>query len=228
MSVWNVFKMELYKNAHDRVNLLIMLIFMVINFMGGMTMANGNFNPMMMTLFGFSAAGSAVFLFVYPYQLARTDYKNKVMSLLIASGVSRVQYYFVKVGATLIFSFMSFLLLAVLPLMLVLAAHDMSIALEILAFPFEVDFTVIIIFFFAWLTYFFILMTAVIISKGRAFAIFVFFGLSIVTSQLSLMFHRALAGPWGQVSTTTLVMQYVITMSVMGLIGIVVLRKQNL
>ena len=228
MSVWNVFKMELFKNMHDRVNLLIMLGFMAVNTIGGIAVSNQTWNYTMMMLFGFSVAGSAVFLFIYPYQMARTDYKNKVMSLLIASGVSRVQYYFVKIGATLLFSFLSLIMLVVLPLVIILVSHDMYLALEILDFTFEVDAASLGIVFFGWLSYFFILMTSVIISRGRAYTIFVFLGLSIAVSQIALMFYRTFGGPWWQISTTMILVQHFITMAVMGLIGILVLRKQNL
>lgn len=230
MSVWNVFRMELYKNIHDRVNLIVMLVFMTINILGGLNVMNAahGMGTMMALLFSFSVLGSTVFLFIYPYQMARTDYKNKVMSLLIASGVSRVQYYFVKIGATLLFSFLSLIMLVVLPLVIILVSHDMYLALEILDFTFEVDAASLGIVFFGWLSYFFILMTSVIISRGRAYTIFVFLGLSIAVSQIALMFYRTFGGPWWQISTTMILVQHFITMAVMGLIGILVLRKQNL
>ena len=228
MSVWNVFKMELYKNAQDRVNLTIMLALMVVNVLGGFMIANDAWNPAFSTLYGFSVFASMVFLFVYPYQMARADYKSKVMSLLIASGMSRVQYYFVKIGATLLFSFASLVLLVFLPILIVLAAHDMSMALEFLGFAFEIDAATIGIIFLGWLSAFSMLMTAVIISKGKGYTIFVFLGLSIATSQLALTFRSIFGSYWWQISNTATFMQHFITMTVMGLIGILILRKQDL
>ena len=228
MSAWNVFKMELFKNVQDRVNLVVMLVFMAVNIIGGLMISTQSWNPMLILLFSFSVFGSFVFLFIYPYQMARVDYKNKVMSLLIASGVSRVQYYFVKVGATLLFSFLSFILLVVFPLLVVLIFHDMSIALEFLHMTLEIDPVTLGIGFFGWLSYFFMLMTAVIISRGKAYTIFVFFGLSIATSQVALIFHQALGSHWWQMDNTVILVQHFVTIAVMGLIGILVLRKQDL
>ena len=229
MSVWNVFRMELYKNIHDRVNLIVMLVFMAINILGGLNVMNAahGMGTMMALLFSFSVLGSTVFLFIYPYQMARTDYKNKVMSLLIASGVSRVQYYFVKIGATLLFSFISLVLLVILPLFIVLMANDMSFVLDILGVAFSIEFAHIALIFIAWLSFFFILMTSVIISKGRAYTIFVFFGLSIAATQFGVMFYRIFNIGY-QINYTLMFIQYVTTMAIMGVIGIVVLSKQNL
>jgi len=237
MKLSNVFKMEMFKNMHDRVNLLIMLGFMVINIIGGMMITHqanvwfrvpSTLEIMMAVLFAFSVFGRVIFLFVYPYQMARTDYKNKVMSLLIASGVSRVQYYFVKIGATLLFSLLSILLLVILPLLIVLISHDMSLALEFLEFTFEIDAGTFGVILFGWLSIFSMLMTAVILSRGRAYTIFVFVGLSIATSQLTFIFRPLFGLEWWQTSNTIVIMQHLITIAVMGLIGILVLRKQDL
>jgi len=106
----------------------------------------------------------------------------------------------------------------------------MSLVLEFLDFTLEIDFTLVGILFAGWLSYFFILMTSVIISRGKAYTIFVFMGLSIAASQVALMFHRTfnLGRNWWEVSDTMMFIQYLITMVVMGIIGIVVLSKQNL
>lgn len=235
MSLWNMFKMELFKNIKDRANLVLMLVLMGLNILGGVVISNQNwwrapnaFDEMMIILFAASVFASAVFLFLYPYQMARTDYKNKVMSLLIASGVSRVQYYFVKVGATLIFSFLSIILLVIAPLLIVLLSHDMSLALEFFHFTFELDLLAIGGFLFTWLGFFFMLMTAVIISRGRGYTIFVFLGISIASSQLMLIFRSMFGISMWQTTNTTMFVESLITMAIMGLIGILVIRKQDL
>ena len=235
MKLWNVFKMELFKNIHSRANLVLMLSFMLVNILGGIAISSQswfamtNMDPMIATLFSFSIFGTAIFLFLYPYQMARDDYRNKVMSLLIASGVSRIQYYFVKVGATLLFSLLSIILLVILPLLIVLSSHNMQLVIEFFQFSFQIDLVVIGVILVAWLSTFSMLMTAVIIARGRRFTIFIFLGLSIATSQVALVF-RSMFGihRWHVMSTTGTFIQYLSTMAVMGLIGILVLRKQNL
>jgi len=151
-----------------------------------------------------------------------------VMSLLIASGVSRVQYYFVKVGATLIFSALSFILLVIVPILIVAAAFDMRIALDFLNFVLEIDAVTIALIFFGWLSAFSMLMTSVIISRGRAYTIFVFLGISIVTSQIASAFHQGRGAIWWNFDYTAIIIQQLITIAVMGLIGILILRKQDL
>jgi len=219
--------MELYKNAQDRVNLVIMLVFMVVNVLGGFMIANDSWSFLLATPFFFSVFASMVFLFVYPYQMARIDYKNRVMSLLIASGVSRVQYYFVKVGATLIFSALSFILLVIIPILIVAAAFDMRIALDFFNFVLEIDAATIAIIFFGWLSAFSMLMTSVIISRGRAYTVFVFLGIWIVTSQIASAFQGTGTFFW-DLQYTAIIIQQLITIVVMGMIGILILRKQDL
>jgi len=232
MKLWNVFKMELFKNIHDRTNLLLMLTFMLINTIGGLVISDYQnwlrLPSALATLFSFSVFGTMIFLFLYPYQMARVDYKNKVMSLLIASGVSRVQYYFVKVGATLLFSLLSIVLLVIFPLLIILSFHNMQLVFEFFHFYFEIDLATLGIILFGWLSTFSILMTAVIISKGRRFSIFVFLGLFLISSQVAHIFRSLVGSPWWEISNTATFMQHLITMTAMGLIGILVLRRQNL
>ncbi|MCL2857892.1 MAG: hypothetical protein FWE19_09315 [Oscillospiraceae bacterium] len=228
MRLWNVFKMELFKNWQDRTSLIIMLAFMAVNIMGGFMLSSGGWSASAIFPFSFSVLASLAFLFVYPYQMARIDYKNKVMSLLIASGVSRVQYYFVKVGATLIFSLLSFMLIAILPLFIVMLAEEgMSFAVEFFNFVFEIDAVTFGIIIFTWLSAFSILMTSVIISRGRGFTIFVFLGLYFLTSQIALFFHGG-RSVWWNPDYAAIIVQHIITIIVMGLIGILILRKQDL
>ena len=227
MSLLNVFKMELFKNIQDRVSLVVMLVFMVVNMLGGFMIASQSWSAIMVLPFGFSFFGTMVFLFVYPYQMMGIDYKNKVMSLLIASGVSRVQYYFVKVGATLLFSFLSLVFIVFLPLLIVLMTHDMSAALEFFNVIFEIDAVTFAIITFTWLSAFSILMTSIIISRGRRFTIFVFLGLYFVTSQIAFFFNNN-RSIWWHLDYAAIIIQHIITIVVMGVVGILILRKQDL
>ena len=238
MKLWNVFRMELFKNWHSRVNLFVMIVLMCINIVGGLVLSNRNlmnpsgFEEFIALLFVFSALATIIFIFLYPYQMARTDYKNNVMSLMIASGLSRVQYYFVKVGAILIFSLLSFTLLIILPIIIVLMSHGaLEITIEIASFYFEImDIgTVLMLFTFMWLSSFSTLMTAVIIARGKVYSIFIFFGLSIVGSQIELLVQNIFGiNRWYSPEPSLAILQHIITMAVMALIGILVLRKQDL
>lgn len=226
MSLVNVFRMEVFKNWHDRTSLFIMLAFAVVNSLAGFMMVTLDWHNMPIVLFTFSIIGSIVFLFIYPYRMARNDYKNKVMSLLIASGVSRVQYYFVKVGATLLFSFLSVFLIAMVPIVIaMLASEGFSFAIDFLYGALEIDATALLMFFSAWLATFSILMTSVIIARGRGFSIFIFLGINFVSSLIPQFFHNL---TWSGENITAIIFFQILTIVVVSLIGIFVLRTQDL
>jgi len=228
--------MEIFKNLHDRISLFVMIILTCLNIIGGLVVSNQRWmrtpsvvEESMMWLFVLSVFATAVFLFIYPYQMARTDYKNNVMSLKIASGVSRAQYYFVKVGATLLFSFISFTLLAILPIVIVLIATG---GIEVAPADVYIElgeagaaFGVII---FGWLSTFFTLMTSVIIARGKGYTIFVFFGISIASSQIMNIVRGLLGFQWWDMDTTIMLIQHLFTIIVVAVIGILILRRQDL
>ena len=112
MKLRDIFKMELYKNRNDKTYILIIGILMAMTALStflGIGMIEGtfdtnqtNFMAIFVLLMVFSAIGLWAFSLLYPFRLLNVDYKNKVMGLIFASGVSREKYYFVKVGATLL------------------------------------------------------------------------------------------------------------------------------
>ena len=243
MKLWNVFKMELFKNWHDRTSMFMLLIFMCVNTIGGLVVSHSGNGPqgsamiIIGLLFGFSIFGSVVFSFLYPYRMARVDYRNQVMSLKIASGVSRVQYYFVKVGATLLFSFLSLVALLIVPVFVVGMTHDMSFVFEVAGELVNVSFIdllrSLLLGLFVWLSIFATLMAAVIIARGKGSAIFIYFGLTMATSIVVSVVRDAFnLQLWNMNNLDTMmwlmVLQYVITTAVMGLLGILVIRKQDL
>jgi len=228
MKLWNVFRMEIFKNLNDRFNMFMMLVLMCINIIGSIVIMNQqwlrqptSFEEMVLSLYEISISLTVIFLFVYPFQMARTDYKNKVMSLMIASGVSRVQYYFVKVGATLLFSFLSFALLMIIPMIIMFNGVPVD-TFEIVNFYVAVSgvsiVEAILILVLSWLLLFSTMMTAIIITKGKGSAIFVFFGLFILNGLI-------MDGLFGSIGSYFVPF---ISIAVMALIGILVLRRQDL
>lgn len=245
MKLWNVFKMEMFKNWHDRVSLFTMLSLMCMNIIGGLVVSNLFLTPdipagIIMIFFIFSVFGSVIFSFVYPYRMARVDYRNQVMSLKIASGVSRVQYYFVKIASTLLFSLLSIFALGILPVLVVGMANDMAFVFEVADELVQLGFLdilrVLLIALFWWLASFATLMASVIIAKGRSASIFIFFGLTVATSIVTSIIRDIIVNPSRNSMMVTSVnttiwltlLQYILTTAVMGLIGILVIRKQDL
>ena len=243
MNLWNVFRMEIFKNLHDRVNIFIIIVLMCVNIIGGIVVSdlfvhnnfwNWGFNPptmfqgMMLLLLVFSIFASFAFTFIYPFQLVRTDYTNKVMSLIIASGVSRIQYYFVKVGATLLFSLVSFLFIAFIPV--IIATRGVAL------FNFwnmQVNWGFgLFVFFLAWLSMFFTMMTSTIMVKGHWSSIFIYFGLSIGTSMVFTLLQGILGISMWDTNTGVYnaftIFQQLSTSAIFAMIGILILRKQDL
>ena len=239
MSLWNVFRMEMFKNLHDRTSIFVIIVLMCINIIGGLVLSDviinsswlwavnlSAFQESVLMILLFSVIASAAYMFIYPYQLSRVDYKNNVMSLMIASGVSRVQYYFVKIGATLIFSFASFLLVVFIPI--VIATRGLALTgLTIMDIPLDLSFGSFLL---GWLAMFFMLMTAVIVVRGKWVAILVYFGFSIATSIVASIFQNIIGINWGDTTAmnTFNIFQHLLSIVSFALIGILVLRKQDL
>ena len=240
MNLWDVFKMEFYKNIHDRKNVFLLIFLGVLNVIGMSSVAIisnnamngywydigsfGNVGRLLSMIGMFSIATSFIFLFFYPYQLACVDYKNNVMSSIIASGVSRVQYYFVKVGATLVSAFISYVFLIIVPIIISHAIVDW----EIFAFSMD-DFLQLSLY---WISTFSILMTSVILTRGRSMAPYVFVGLFIVNFIIldylyGIFFQNAWEATGGSWNTIRIIQQF-ITVIVFNAIGILTLRKQDL
>ena len=239
MNLWNVFRMEMFKNLHDRTSIFMMIVLMCLNTISGLFISNmvinqvwlrtaspNLFQGIMILILTFSTLASLAFMIIYPYQLSRMDYKNNVMSLMIASGVSRVQYYFVKIGATLIFSFVNFLSVVFIPLIIATRGFALT-GLTVWNMEFDLGFGS---FLFSWLSMFFMLMTAVILVKGKGSTIFVYFGLSIATSIVFTIFQGLLGIQWQDTSAlnTFRIFRHLLTIIIFTAIGILVLRKQDL
>ena len=239
MKLWHVFRMEVFKNIHDRVSLFMMLILMCLNIIGGLVLSNQNwfrrtpntFESIMIFVFIISVIASIIFLFIYPYQMARTDYKNKVMSLIIASGVSRVQYYVVKMGSILLFSFLSILMLVMLPLLIVVLANGgIDISSQFFDFNFNVNefLPAMGLMILNWLSMFSMLMASVIITKGRGVTLFVYFGISIASSLFFSIVQALLGIDLWQTNNWFTLFQHLTTIGILALVGILILRKQDL
>lgn len=119
MKLRDVFRMEMYKNRNDKPYLLVIAILSTMTaistFIGiGMIeesihLDKNGFLPGWILLLSFSVLGLWIFSLLYPFRLLNIDYKNKVMGLIFAAGVSQEKYYFVKISATLLSCFIALL-----------------------------------------------------------------------------------------------------------------------
>ena len=187
----------------------------------------------MIPLVIFTVLGLGIFSLLYPFHLLNVDYKNKVMSLIFASGVSREKYYFVKIGATVLTCFIATLVILFIPAVMFLIFYPDFFVLMMkryfLLFTISNITTLVLMTLFSWLAYYVMLTTSVIITKGKVSGIFLFLGFSFAISIIQSMFRFPLLSDYNLnfyfgASTVFSIIQIVI----FALIGLAVLRKQDL
>ena len=247
MELKDIFRMEMYKNRNNKPYLLVIAIltamaavstFLGIAMIENKIAAEGGVFATLITLIVFTVLGLAVFSLLYPFHLLNVDYKNKVMSLIFASGVSREKYYFVKISATVLTSFIATFAILLIPIVTFLLVYPevfvemMREIIENFTFANIVPFVLMAI--FSWLAYYVMLTTSVIITKGKVAGIFLFMGFSFAISMIQSMFKVPLLLSQGlenynmnfyfNFATVFSIIQIVVFV----LIGLTVLRKQDL
>ena len=250
MEAKDIFKMEMYKNFRDKPYLIMIAILTalsaIVSVIGAFLLETNLFwerDPFLELLFviflvllWFTLVGGGIFYLLYPFRLLSIDYQNKVMSLKFASGVSRINYYFIKIGATMLSCFIVAAIISFIPMMTFLVIMQ----------DYFVDFVTYFIYeaFTSWYIIPFILsailgliqalivlMASVIITKGKIVGIFLFiafsFGISIV--------HSIITTPLWIIHDMNYAFQLwagmvlsLITIALFILIGIHVLKNQDL
>ena len=245
MELKNIFKMEMFKNRNDKPYLLVVAILTamaaVASIVGVLMIGNppsGSIStPVVLEILlaTFTVAGLFIFSILYPFHLLNVDYKNKVMSLIFASGVSREKYYFVKISATILTCLIATLTILFIPIVTFLLVYP-EVFVEMMQQIFK-EFTIsdilpfVLMVLFSWLAYYVTLTTSVIITKGRVAGIFLYFGFSFAISTIQSMFSLPMLFSMGNkinfyfnIATVSSIIQIVVFV----LIGLNVLRKQNL
>lgn len=250
MTKSNIFKMELYRNFRDKAYLIVIgsltALFAIASGIG-VYLLNTQRDvstpsslvffeiPFVLALF----FGFLAFSIIYPWHLLSTDYNNKVLSLVIASGVKRSNFYFIKILATILSNIIAYLVIGVIPVILLLGFFSSEF----------INFIQSIITSFtssdAWLFLFnavlsgiasiVLLYFVVIITRGKFWGVFVYLGISfavgIITSTFSLSISAAsggmTSGIMGQQSWIGLTLS-VVEIIAFGLAGYFNLIRQDL
>jgi ABC-type transport system involved in multi-copper enzyme maturation permease subunit len=247
MKLQDIFKMEMYKNRNDKPYLLVIAILTAMTtistFIGvGMiehliAVDDSGFKAALMLLGVFSVLGLWLFSMLYPFRLLNMDYKNRVMGLIFASGVSRENYYFVKISATILTCFMATLAILIIPavtfLTLYLDEFVMMMQKVLVEFRITDVFPLILMMIFSLIAYFVLLTTAVIITKGKIIGILLFFGFSFAVSTVKSMIglHVLAVNNGGHDMSTTFYLDTlysIVQIIVFALIGLNVLKNQDL
>jgi ABC-type transport system involved in multi-copper enzyme maturation permease subunit len=201
MNASNIFKMEFYKNFRDRawliiigciaaVALLITIITIALIKSAEARYASVNSSGIVLLIalltfliiFGF--IGYYAFAIIYPFRLLSSDYSAGTMGLMIASGVKRTTYYFVKIVATILTTLLAQLAIWILPVVLVFGFYGNEVMNALSEVVKNVNFgnfallglSAIISLIATNVALFF----WVILFKGKFWTIFVYFGVSMV------------------------------------------------
>lgn len=242
MRLRDIFKMELYKNRNDKPYLFVIAILIAMTttstfigigmIEGKIDINNYGFLTTLILLISFSVLGLCIFSLLYPFRLLNVDYKNKVMSLIFASGVSREKYYFVKISATILTCFISTFAILFIPAVTFLAVYpgEFVKAMQkiLVAFRIADVFPLVLMLIFSLLAYYVTLTTAVIIAKGKIVGILLFLGFSFAVTTIESMFgFNNLDREIGIYFYLT-ILYSIVQIIIFGLIGLKVLKNQDL
>ena len=256
MELKNIFKMEMYKNFRDKPYIIMIFVLTglgaVLSIIGAL-MALGHLEDVM-RWYGFSAIimllyvlgviftvfGGGILALLYPFHLLNVDYRNKVMSLMVASGVSRVNYYFVKIGATMLTCFIAAAVVTFIPLVTFFVVMQDAFVMFVVRYIHEAFtagniFQLLLSGIINMVQFITVMVATVIITKGKFVGIFLFIGFNFAISMVHgviRMFVMLLMAEFMDVTFFFFeglgMVLSVITIGLFGLIGILTIRKQDL
>ena len=139
MNAKNIFKMEFYRNFRDKNWLIVIGVMailalidsiLIINLIGKTVSGysqNSAGTPVLvaLTIFFTLALGLGIWAFqiIYPFHLLSVDYSNKALGLMIASGVNRMTYYFIKLISTILSTLLALFTILIVPFFLILGVY---------------------------------------------------------------------------------------------------------
>jgi hypothetical protein len=244
MELKNIFKMEIFKNRNDKPYLLVIAILTAmaaVASIAGVLMieASSGISTLVIIeviLAFFTVIGLFIFFLLYPFHLLNVDYKNKVMSLIFASGVSRGKYYFVKISATILSTLFAAFVILLIPMVTFFIVYP-NIFVEAVQnivqnFNSSDIISVVLSATIGLVANLVMLTTAVIITKGKTSGIFLFFGFLLIVSiiQPTILFSSNLFLGMKHTSTNFYLDAgfSIVKIIAFALIGLNVLKKQDL
>jgi len=246
MELKNIFKMEMFKNRNDKPYLLVIAILAAMAAVAsivGVLMIEKVIDSDRSTLFVieillivFTVVGLGVFSLIYPFHLLNVDYKNKVISLIFASGVSRGKYYFVKISATILSTLTAVFVILFIPMVTFLFVYPdafvEAVQTIIKEFSSADIFSFVLSITISFIATIVMLTTAVIITKGKVAGIFLFlafsFAASTIQSIISVPLIFTMDNFYADYYFNFITLFSIIQTVIFVLIGLSVLKKQNL
>ncbi len=253
MTISNIFKMEMYRNFRDRAYLIVIAVltglFAIAAAIGisliFQSQNGGSYNtpnlslvfieiPFVFALF----IALAAFSVIYPWHLLSTDYNNKVLSLVVASGVKRSNYYFVKLLATIVSSLLAYLAIGLIPVVLLLGFFHVQFfdAMQQIVRGLTSGQGWMFIFssLISSVATMVILYFVVVLTRGKFWGVFVFLGirlgLGVIISTINLSISSVSGSTTGTLmgSSVSGIIFSLIEIVTFGIIGFVTLKRQDL
>lgn len=254
MNSKNIFKMEFYRNFRDKTWLIIIGVMTILSLIDSVliislinqTVSNssepGRGPSVLIALTVFFTLALVVgiwaFQIIYPFHLLSVDYSNKALSLMIASGVNRMTYYFIKLVATLLSTLLAFFTMFIIPFILILGvySHQLSEFLSMISDTFSIGNVLMLILnsLVGSLASIVILFFVVIMTRGKFWGIFVYLGITMAIGIFVVIFTSSIAvyssNSLNAMPNTSWVglLLSLIEGLIFGLIGLSFIRKQDL
>ena len=254
MTISNIFKMEFFRNFRDKAYLLVIgiltVLFAVATVVGIVLMKVGaaEQGPSMAILLGFEILFAlslflalALFSVIYPWHLLSTDYNNRVLSLVVASGVARKNYYFVKVIATILTNLLAYVVIGLIPVVLLLGFFQRefvdTMQEVVRGFSGTQAFLGLLGLIFSTIATMVMLYFVVILTRGKFWGIFVFLGIrlmlgvvigTILPSMFTTVFLSMARSTTGVGNNTVSLVVSLVEILVFGFLGYLLLKRQDL
>ncbi|GEN95233.1 ABC transporter permease [Pediococcus ethanolidurans] len=239
-----IFKMELFKYLRDKYYLIATLILLGLNVIA--TIALVNYDHLNSSLLITSIVLAILLFFsnliflgiIYPFHLLAIDYKNRVLALMVASGVNRNKLFFAKIGAVILANIVVSFVLLVVPVVTIIYQvgnlggwDELFREMGMLMVPQMVPLSINAV--LSYVAGLFILMTSVIIVKGKTLSILLYFGFNMLVAMVTSFVNTLFTSDYSftqQLSGDNVFSSVVevVVILVFGFIALQELRHQNL
>ncbi|MFC4651834.1 ABC transporter permease [Lactococcus nasutitermitis] len=253
MNAKNIFRMEFYRNFRDKAWLIVTAClfgttlltailgliairqFKYEQFTTGVTLLD----VITLTLLFFVLVGMWAFSIIYPFHLLSVDYSNKALGLMVASGVNRVTYYFIKIITTILSTLLAWVVILFIPVVLYLGIYSKQFTEFATGFSHAFTLTTawgaLLNGLFGVFASIAILFFTVILTRGKFWGIFVYFGFTLVLGIVANSFSASMALASGSSSNDVQgIVNYIglafsiFKLVLFGLLGIFMIRNQDL
>jgi len=254
MNAKNIFKMEFYRNFRDKSWLIVIGVMavlalidsiLIINLIGKTVSGYGQNSAgaavlAALTIFVTLALGLGIWAFqiIYPFHLLSVDYSNKALGLMIASGVNRMTYYFIKLISTILSTLLALFTILIVPFFLILGVYvrQLSEFLSMVSRSLSLSsvWMVLLNSFAGALASIVVLFFVVIMTRGKFWGIFIYLGIAmgigIILTILTSSINIVSADSQNMMSNTSLIgiIFSVVEIIAFGLLGLSLIRKQDL